>query len=148
MEIIKTGNNSMKPKNYSRKSLICTCDCQVVSSESTPRVLLDNVVVKYKVKPIKGNKYTHGISKNEFKDSRWGTTYYSYWGEFDGIVELPDLFKKLNDDEFSIKTAFFTRDNRQMPFVSEIEVYNTEKYNILKLKTQRNKKLKNIIKNE
>ena len=143
MKVIKVSSSYRKPKNYSRKSLICSCDCPVMYNEEEPRIHLDNIKVKYSVKTIKHSKYTS--TKNTYTKGRWGTTY-SHWGEFDDVVELPEMFSKLNDDEFSVKLSEFTRDNRQMPYICEIEVYNMKKYKTLKIQEQRSKKLKNIMK--
>jgi len=143
MEVIKVGRIYRKPKNYLRESLICSCDCPVMYNEKDPRIYLGDIKVKYSVKPIKNNN-KHSINKNITSNSYWNTIY-SHWGEFDEVVELPELFSKLNDDEFTVKVSEFTRDNRQMPFICEIEVYNIRKYEHLKKVSERKNKLKNIM---
>jgi len=144
MIIKKVGRIYKKPKNYSRKALVCSCQCPVMYNESEPAIHLDNIMVKYSVKQIKNrSNYDKGV--NYRNNHHWDMTY-SYWGEFNKVVELPKLFSKLNDEDFTVKISDFSRDNRQMPYICEIEVYNVEKYKQLKIVEQRSSKLKNILK--
>lgn len=128
------GSNKQKPRNYSRKNYICSCECPICDDGK----IIDRFMVKYEIEP---NKNIIKQSKN-YGHGRWST--YSYWGKFGKVIELPSIINKMNDDEYIVKTGHFTRDNIQVPFICEIEILNIQKYNMLKTQIQRKKKLKNL----
>ena len=131
---------SKSPKNYSRKNNICSCLCPVVSLPILTDVL-DNVKVKYKL------TINELCAKPEKKNYRRSWSTFQYWAFFDKIIELPKIFDELNENDFIIKTAYFTRDDVQIPFVSEIEIINLKKYKNIKIKDNRKRKLLNLIYN-
>lgn len=133
MKIFKIGTNLSKPKNYSRKDKICSCLCPIFFSNQIERVM-----VKYEVEPNK--QQTNFIPK--LKKNQWST--YEYWGEFKQIIQLPDIFSKLNEEDYVIKIGSFLRDNIQMPCISHIDIINTQKYLNIKNKEERRKKLVKI----
>lgn len=116
----------MKPKKYSRKGNICSCEVQVVSETK----FLDVVMIKYEITTHK-NKQIWDVKNAK---------YQRYFGEFKQIVELPKIFDNI---EYKIKTSSFNRDNVQVPVVSLIMV-DGKKYELLKLRENRKNKLKKI----
>jgi len=132
MKIESVGHNLEKPKKYSRKLFICTCECRVYSIS----LVLDRVMVKYEVEP---NKV---LSTIKLKKTQWGS--YQYWGQFKQVIELPSVFSKLDEKDFIIKTGFFTRDGVQMPFIHEISILNAQKYLLIKNQEDRKQKLSQI----
>ena len=131
---IRESGNSLKPKNFSRKVFICSCQC-VISCGSNA---LEYVTVKYEVDP---NKELHYYA--ERKKSFWSTPHI--WGKIKRIIELPSMFSKLDEEDFIVYTGYFRRDNVDMPFVSNIEIFNIEKYKKIKLQEQRKEKLSKLI---
>jgi hypothetical protein len=136
---IRETNGYIKPKNFSRKVFICSCQCTVLSRDLTysTAVVYENVMVKYEVEPNKDLNYEELLNRK----------YWSQkisWGKFKKVVELPLIFSKLNEEDFIVYIGHFTRDKVLMPFISKIEILNIEKYNILKIKEQRKDKLKKI----
>jgi len=131
---------SWKPRNYSRNIKICSCDCPVVPTNASykDKILADWVTVKYEVNPNKNNYPI--ISK--LRKNQWSTR--QHWGTFNKVVELPPIFDKLSTGDFIIKTTFFTRDNIQMPVIYEIEIKDFKKYELLKMREERIKKLKKL----
>lgn len=69
-------------------------------------------------------------------------------GEFKQVIELPKIFDKLNDDDFEIQIGFFTRDKVEVPFIYGISIVNIQKYQMIKIKEDRMKKLNKISSNE
>lgn len=144
MKIVTIGNNLKyrnfgTPKNYSRKGKICSCLCRIMYDQMLPNKI-ERVMVKYEVEPKKESSYIPKLKKNQ-----WAT--YESWGTFTKIIELPKIFSKLDDEDYTIKTGTFTRDNIQMPCVAEILILNVNKYlNIKNREDRRNKlnKIKNI----
>lgn len=124
--------NMRKPKNYSRKECICSCECPISNNGK----IIDRIMVKYEVEPNKNIYKINNKNKNKFM--------LFYWGNFKEVIQLSPIFDKLEDDDFVIKTSYFTRDNIQMPFIYGIEIKNIEKYKMLKLKEERRKKLGKI----
>jgi hypothetical protein len=121
MKIVTIGNNLYTPKNYSRKGKICSCLCPITYLDTKKVVNIEKVLVKYEVEPNKES--TSYISK--LKKNQWSS--YQYWGKFKQITELPKIFEKLNEEDFKVKIGSFSRDNIQMPYVSEIEILNVDK---------------------
>ena len=124
----------MKPKNFSRKKFICSCTTNICFEEKK----IDEINVKYEVIPYKKtHKITH-ISKH-----KWTTT--PYWGEYNKVVELPELFKDMIDGaDYTIKVDSFSRDNVLMPYISQINIFDKKLYENLKTKEIRKNKLLNI----
>ena len=134
MKIYKSGATLPTPKNFSRKSKICSCLCTLTLGEDI--LNRERVVVKYEVEP--NTEISHFIPK--LKKNQWAS--YEKWGEFKKVVELPKIFEKLDDEkDFYIKIAYFSRDNIQMPLVYEIVITNVTKYQMIKLKDERKNKL-------
>lgn len=130
------GGNRQKPKKYSRKKYICSCECPVYSED----LVIDRIMVQYEIMPNKElNKYT---KVNQYNTGRWGTSY-AYWGTFKRVVDL-SIVNKMNDEDYIVKTSTFTRDNVQVPFICGIEVLNGQKYESIKIQHQRKGKLKKL----
>ena len=129
------GGNKQKPKNYSRKKYICSCECPIYFENEQ----LDKIMVKYEIVPNKENKY---IKVNKYNPGRWGTSY-AYWGTFKRVVDL-SIVNKMDDEDYIVKTSTFTRDNIQVPFICGIEVLNGQKYESIKIQQQRKGKLKKL----
>lgn len=140
MKINKISSPRTKPKNYSRKGKICSCLCPIIYTEqSKMNQLIERVIIKYEVEP---NKETHFSYIPKLKKNQWAS--YQYWGEFKRIVEIPEIFSKLDEEDYVVNVGSFNRDNIQMPFVTEILILNIEKYKILKTQEERRKKLEKI----
>ena len=134
------GVGLRKPKNYSKKGTVCSVLCIIL--DTAGNILDRNQKVVYEVEPNKDRIYSEA-RHNTF--SRVNTRKNrAYWGSVKNMIELPSLFDKLADDDFSINTGYFTRDNVEMPYVTSIEIKNGEKYKILKTKEDRKKKLTKI----
>ena len=134
--MLKISDTScQKPRKFSRKVFICSCECAVIPNAS--KNILDKVIVKYEIEYDQDFNYSYTPQK-----SYWGS--YQYWGKFKKIVELPKIFEKLNDNEYTIYTGYFTRDNCQMPCIYKIEILNESKYLNLKKQEERKKKLNTI----
>jgi len=101
------------------------------------KMWIERVMVKYEVEPNRNLNYIPKLKKNQ-----WAS--HSYWGEFKKIIELPPIFSKLNEDDFDVYTASFTRDGVQMPFIYEIRILNTNKYLKIKITEERRNKLLKI----
>lgn len=127
------GVGLRKPKNYSKKGTVCSVTCIIL--DTAGNILDRNQKIVYEVEP---NKDRLVFSRVNTRKNR------AYWGSVKNIIELPSLFDKLADDDFSINTGYFTRDNVEMPYVTSIEIKNGEKYKILKTKEDRKKKLTKI----
>jgi len=138
MKIKSIGLNLEKPKKYSRKLFICTCECRVYSTSTS--LILDRIIVKYEVEP---NKV---LSTIKLKKTQWGNNHY--WGQFKQVIELPSIFSKLDESDFIIETGFFKRDGVQMPFIHEISISNAQKYFLIKNQEDRKQKLSKINLNE
>jgi len=132
--ITHTNNYRNKPKKYSRKSRICSCECPIFDTNEN---ILDKIMVKYEVEPNKDLSYV------EFLKKKYWTSFSQIWGEFEKVIELSPIFDKLKDTEYTIATGFFTRDKVQMPFISSITV-NSQKYLTLKKQEERKMKLKKL----
>ena len=79
------------------------------------------------------------------RDSKFYKKYWTtrdYFAKFKKVVELPVVISKLLDNEYTIYTGYFTRDNVSVPFIPKIEVVDTERYLALKNQTLRKEKLK------
>jgi hypothetical protein len=128
------------PKNFSRKGKICSCLCPVLrmGDKKFFDILIENVIVKYEVEPNQTTSYIH----HSLKKNQWST--YEYWGEFKQVIELPEIFSKLDKEDYTIKTGTFTRDNIQMPCVAEILILNIDKYLKIKNREERRNKLNKI----
>ena len=135
---ISYGDFSKTPTNYSRKGLICSCLSIICDVSSN--ILEKNIKVKYEIEP-NINRISNKITKVR-KNYKYNS--HEYWGNFKCIIELPPIFDKLNDEDFIIRTGYFTRDNIQVPFVVGIEIKNLQKYQMIKTKNDRNKKLNKI----
>lgn len=134
MKIFKSGATLPTPKNFSRKNKICSCLCTLTIDEDI--LNREKVLIKYEIEPNRSSY--HMIPK--LKKNQWST--YQAWGEFKKVIELPKIFEKLDEEkDFFIKTAYFLRDNIQMPLVYEIVVTNFSKYQMIKLKDERKNKL-------
>jgi hypothetical protein len=143
MNIKYSDSYSQKPKNYSRKMFICTCQCPIITFDTNTNkrynIIIDNVMVKYEIEfntksnyiPVKYNKYSY--------------TNYQNFGKFKQVIEIPSVFYKLNDDDYVIKVSRFERDGVMVPFISEIEILNIKNYEIIKNQLDRKKKLNKII---
>jgi len=130
------------PKNYSRKGVICTCLCSIELDNI--RTELNSIKVVYSVNPTGGYSIPK-LSKNGRLKKYWKTNYCN-WGTFNEIIEIPYIFSKLKNEDYTIITSFFKRDHVMMPFVEKIIINNLSEYNLLKLKIDRKNKLGNIIK--
>jgi hypothetical protein len=146
MIIKHTDRYSSKPKNYSRKMFICTCQCPIITIQPSSHKdkVLDRVMVKYEIEFNKDRNYNINSVVN-YKPSRYNYTNHQYWGKFKQVIEIPALFYKLEDEDYIVKTATFERDGVRVPFICEIEILNIEKYEIVKNKQERKKKLNKII---
>ena len=131
---VRESRNGIKPKNFSRKVFICSCQCPIVGVGNDGGY----ANVKYEVEP---NKDMHYV-KTKYPTPNWYTP--ECWGQFKRVIELPPIFSKLNDEDFIVYTGFFMRDNVQMPSISHIEIVNKEKYKIIKLKESRKEKINRI----
>jgi hypothetical protein len=131
---------SWKPRNFSRNIKICSCDCPVVPPKAfyADKIKGDWITVKYEVNP---NKNTYPIIP-KLRKNQWSTK--QHWGTFNRVVELPPIFDKLSPTDFIVRTTYFTRDNLQMPVIYEIEIKDYKKYQLLKMKEDRMKKLKKL----
>lgn len=122
----------MKPKFYSRKGNICTCECFIIDLDDKT---LDKVMIKYKIKINKDIKHH----------------YYSgtkpHFGEYDGIYEFPIHMINLPISDLSFNTNYFKRDGIYVPFVYSITVPDSNEYLTFKKKEERKKKLKKLKKN-
>jgi len=134
MKIKHIGAVHYKPKNFSRKNLICSCLCRLAHNALT----LENVNVKYEIKPSGENH----LYVPKLKNNQWAT--YQHWGYFEKVIELPPVFEKLDEEDYLVKVGSFTRDHIQMPFIYEIQILNSKKYELLKNQLQRRKKLNNL----
>jgi len=133
--IIKNDNNCWNtPKNYSRKNTICTCLCIVASEVKT----IEYVKVKYEVSPTGKGVAPIRQPKKKYKPA------HQDWGTFKQAIEIPEIFNKLDDEDYTVMVGTFLRDNVSMPFISAIIINNIEKYNIIKQKEERRKKLSKI----
>jgi len=130
------------PKNYSRKNLICTCLCSLQLDSET--LIVNNIKVIYSVNPTGGYSKIP-ITKNGKWKQYWNNDY-SYWGEFNEIIELPYIFSKMKNEDYTIMTSYFKRDHVFMPFIDRIIINNLTEYNILKLQYDRKNKLSKIVK--
>lgn len=126
---------SSTPKKYSRKGLICTCECFITDENSKT---IDTGLIRYKVKPCRSSSFFSNTKKN-----RWGSS--PNWGEFEDIVELPELIKKMNKIPL-IQDGYFKRDGVHMPFIHSLILNNdmVNEYLIIKKQVERNKKLKSL----
>jgi len=127
------------PKNYSRKGVICNCLCSV---EVGANLYVNSIKVVYSVNPTGGNS-----KPPKSKNGKWNQYWkdnYCYWGTFNEILELPYIFSKLKDEDYTILTSNFKRDHVLMPFVDKIIIHNIDEYNILKLQSDRKNKLGKI----
>jgi hypothetical protein len=143
MKIKHSDNTYFKPKNFSRNVLICSCLCPIVPSTTfyADKMKCELVKVKYEVKPNKESYYSSSCS-NRITRNHWSNS--QYWGEFVKVVELPPIFDKLDEEDFIVKTSYFTRDDQKMPGIYEIEIVNYKKYELIKLKEERTRKLNNL----
>jgi hypothetical protein len=136
--MIATSSNSIgrKPKNYSRKitkdGFICSCQCSVIIKfKSTfESLFLYNIMVKYEIEPPE--------KRYNFKNVQ------QYAGKFKKIIELPEFFDKLDNEDYIISVSHFNRDGWKTPFPYQIEIVNIKKYESIKLKEDRRKKLINL----
>ena len=133
IKTLNVGDGLTTPLNYSKKGMICSCSCYI--SDSKYNVLDKEVMVSYEVEPYKDRL----ITKYKFKKTTRRNPVY--WGSFKQIVELPKIFDKLSDDDFIIKIGTFTRDNIQMPAISSLVIINYTKYQMIKTKEDRRRKL-------
>lgn len=135
----------MTPKNYSKKGTICSCLC-FISYDS--KILEKNIKVVYEVEPNKDRVYSES-RHNSLSYSKINTSRdRAYWGKYKRIIELPPIFDKLDDKDFTIKTGYFIRDKVEMPYVISIEINNLQKYQMIKTKEERKNKLDKIASNE
>lgn len=134
------SSTMQKPKNYSRKNSICSCECPIRLDGKT----IDKFMIKYEIEPDKSIKKIIPNIKSNYGIKYWATGTNTYWGKFKKVVELPEVLNKMENDEYLIKTGHFTRDNIEVPFVYEIEILNIQKYNTTKIQLERNKKIKNL----
>jgi len=141
MMIIEKLGNKGKPKNYSRNLLVCICQCIITNN----KIVIDRIMVKYEVEPNKDRISDYGTYTPKINKGRNTWSSYQFWGEFKQVLELPQIFYKLEEKDFIIKTGYFTRDCIQMPFIYEIEIVNFQKYNNIKTKDDRRNKLRKII---
>lgn len=130
----------LTPKNYSRKGLVCTCLCSL--ELDNVRTELNSIKVIYSVNPTGGNSKPP-VTKNGRWKQYWNNSFCN-WGTFNEIIELPHLFSKLKDEDYTIITGFFKRDHVLMPFVYKIIINNISEYKILKLQCDRKIKLGKI----
>jgi hypothetical protein len=141
MKVFRLGQKN-KPNNFSRKGVICSCLTPIIELDGSGRPkIIEKKIIKYSVEPNK-NLNRDLISPIKIRKNLWTT--WQYWGEFNNIVELPPVFSKLDEKDYDIEIATFTRDNIQMPFIFNIIIKNSSKYNNLKLKEERKKKLFNL----
>jgi hypothetical protein len=128
-----------KPKNYSRKGYICSCECPIFIDGK----IVDRIMVKYEVEPNKKiDNYNRKSPKTNFRYN-WQTNYI-YWGMFKQVIHLSPIFDKLEKDDFVVKTSTFTRDNIQVPFIYEIQINNIEKYKKIKTMFERRDKINRL----
>jgi hypothetical protein len=120
-----------KPFKYSRKiskdGFICTCETMIVTKHINDEITY--VVVKYEIEPPK-------------ERSKYIKSQYS--GTFKKMIEMPDIFSKLDSDDYKVNVSHFMRDGWKVPYPRSIEIINIEKYEFLKLKDDRRKKLINL----
>lgn len=135
MKISYSIGSSTKPKNFSRKGKICSCLCRILNGNTGNNI--EKVMVKYEVTPN-----TNSLSYIRPKKYTWAN--HQYWGEFKQIIELPKVFSKLEDEDYTIKIGSFSRDNIQMPYVAEILILNVNKYLKIKNAEERRNKLNKI----
>jgi len=101
-----------KPKNFSRKGLLCSCDVVIIFDKK----VIDKVNVKYYI------LYKGYIEIDNSKD-----------------IILSNL-KGLNlHTDFTYTRSYFKRDDRSMPFIEQIQILNILKYNsaLRKLKLEK-----------
>lgn len=148
MNIQYSNNYSQKPKNYSRKMYICSCQCPIVTFDTNTNksynIIIDRMMVKYEIEFNTDSKYTPLSKYNKNKYSYTNTNYQNF-GKFKQVIEIPSVFYKLNDDDYVIKVSRFERDGVMVPFISEIEILNIKNYEIIKNQLDRKKKLNKII---
>lgn len=130
---INRDKSGLKPINYKRKNKCCTCVTRIVKSNDTR--VMDLITVKYSVTPNDGNIKSSNIKK------KLRHNIYSYWGVFDQVLEIPEIFNKMNEDDYYVHVSNFLRDNILMPFIDYIQINNIEKYENLKNKENRKQKL-------
>jgi hypothetical protein len=124
-----------KPKNYSRKLNECSCLVPIYLKHDTTHS--DYVTIKYKIELNK--------DKDKIKFSTSLSQYqYRYFGKFKEIIEMPEIFSILSEEDFVIIVSYFTRDGIQVPFVCKIEIENDKKYQQLKNNKVRKQKLNKL----
>ena len=145
MMIVKnSGKHTEKPKNYKRKGIICSCLCPIITyNNDNPSIkILDFTTVKYSLDP---NKLMKNIKKPNIGKKSTNWLAYQFWATFKEVLEIPKIFDQLSENDFIIRTAYFTRDCVQVPFILEIEVIDIKKYQSLKLKENRKNKLNKFL---
>jgi len=140
IKTINFDNCFTTPKNYSRKGVICTCMCSV--EVDSVRTEVNSIKVVYSVNPTGGNSKPP-VSKNGKWKQYWNNNY-CYWGTFNEIVELPYIFSKMKNEDYTIITSYFKRDHVLVPFIVKIVINNLIEYNILKLQIDSKNKLGKI----
>lgn len=136
MKILDSHSTSLQPKNYARKATICSHLCYISLGDKQ----FEYVKVVYEVEPTGDGKAPIHQKKGKFES-------YRNWGKFKQIIELPETFSQLDEEDFTVMISSFKRDNVLMPCISEILIKNIEKYKNLKLKQNRKGKLLKIINN-
>ncbi len=146
MNIKYIDGYSQKPKNYSRKMFICTCQCPIMTFDTNTNkkynIIIDNVTVKYEIEFNKDKQFT---PVSNYSKNKYSYTNYQNFGKFKQVIQIPSVFYKLNDEDYVVKVARFERDGVMVPFISEIEVLNIKNYEIIKNQLDRKKKLNKII---
>jgi hypothetical protein len=132
-----TYSISLTPKNYARKGTICSHLCYISLGDKQ----FEYVKIKYEVEPGEGRAPIH---QKKGKHS----PVYQNWGTFKKIIEMPEAFSQLDEEDFTIMISSFHRDNVLMPCIGEIIIKNIEKYKNIKLKLSRKGKLFKIKDNE
>lgn len=127
---ISSSVSIYKPKNFTRKNTICSCITKIVDSNGK---IIDTGKVKYSLEPKTNTSNNTTYKYNKRISIR-------YWGKFEEVLELPKIFRNLDENDFTIHTSNFHRDKILMPFIY-ISVENIEKYEILKTKEKRKEKL-------
>ena len=120
MKIIKDSKISVKPKNYERRKTICSHLCYVSLGDK----LYEYLKVVYEVEPSGSGNAPIKQSKNKWKPT------YCDWGTFKEIIEIPEIFSKLDEEDYTVYISKFVRDNVLMPCISEILIKNIVNYRI------------------
>lgn len=138
---IDSGLSSLKPKSYYRNVFNCHCITLVIKDDYNKllldKITLDSFPVEYKVNPGEGNT----SSKKKITYNTYGIKKYQYWGTFKEVTKLPEIFDKLEEEDYTVHVSNFYRDKTLMPFIDYIIIHNIKKYEALRTKEKRKEKI-------